>query len=317
MIKAGIFLDIENLSRNGGWGMRYQVVKQLVEAQGAIVLRANAYIAADLDREKDDPDLRRRSEEFRNAVRRNGYHLVIKPVRRYTDEAGVTVLKANADMELAVDALLQADNLDYILLGTGDGDFIRLVRALQNRGKRVDVLGFGNVSFSLKREVDFFFSGFMVPQLLPPPINSDGTERRRGVMYSALEDKGYGFLQTRIGMGIDEYQSDIFCHICDFKYRIDNESFAKLKTYERVLEFDLVKQADGRYKAANVEELDWQGRRRRAGDVEENDNGFTRSSFAGRFHHDSDDGDDFSPGNALSADDVSDSADDEPNGNRF
>jgi uncharacterized LabA/DUF88 family protein/cold shock CspA family protein len=317
MLKAGIFLDIENLSRNGGWGMRYQVVKQLVQAQGAVVLRANAYMAADLDREKDDPDLRRRSEEFRNAVRRTGYHLVIKPVHRYTDEAGVTVLKANADMELAVDALLQADNLDYILLGTGDGDFIRLVRALQNRGKRVDVLGFGNVSFALKREVDFFFSGFMVPQLLPASNNPDGSERHRGVMYSVLEDKGYGFLQKRTGMGIDDFQFDIFCHICDFKYRIDNESFAKLKTYERVLEFDMVRQADGRYKATNVEELDWQGRRRRAaGDGNDNDTSLSRNGLSGKQRPD-DDGNDAPPGNILSADDLSDSDDDEPNGNRL
>ena len=46
MLKAGIFLDIENLSRNGGWGMRYDPIKALVEAQGATVLRANAYIAS-------------------------------------------------------------------------------------------------------------------------------------------------------------------------------------------------------------------------------------------------------------------------------
>jgi len=41
-------------------------------------------------------------------------------------------VKANADLELAVDALLQAENLDYVLLETGDGDFMRLVRALQS-----------------------------------------------------------------------------------------------------------------------------------------------------------------------------------------
>ena len=38
MLKAGIFLDVENLSRNGGWGMRYDVLRELVQAQGAIVL---------------------------------------------------------------------------------------------------------------------------------------------------------------------------------------------------------------------------------------------------------------------------------------
>ena len=40
MLKAGIFLDIENLVRCGGWGIRYGVVRRLAEAQGATVLRA-------------------------------------------------------------------------------------------------------------------------------------------------------------------------------------------------------------------------------------------------------------------------------------
>ena len=50
MLKAGIFLDIENLVRCGGWGIRYRVVRELVEAQGATVLRANAYMAIDSER---------------------------------------------------------------------------------------------------------------------------------------------------------------------------------------------------------------------------------------------------------------------------
>jgi hypothetical protein len=48
MLKAGIFLDMENLMRNGGWGIRYDVVKAMVEGEGAVVLRANAYMAIDL-----------------------------------------------------------------------------------------------------------------------------------------------------------------------------------------------------------------------------------------------------------------------------
>jgi len=51
MLKAGIFLDVENLSRNGGWGIRYEVIKELVAAQGEMtVLRANAYLAVDVER---------------------------------------------------------------------------------------------------------------------------------------------------------------------------------------------------------------------------------------------------------------------------
>jgi uncharacterized LabA/DUF88 family protein len=59
-------------------------------------------------------------------------------------------LAHEADLDLAVDALVQAENLDYILLGTGDGDFVRLVRALQNRGRRVDISVFNDEFLAFK-----------------------------------------------------------------------------------------------------------------------------------------------------------------------
>jgi uncharacterized LabA/DUF88 family protein len=69
----------------------------------------------------------------------------------YVDDEGVLTTKANADMDLAIDAVLQARNLDRIILLTGDGDFIRLVLALQNMGCRVEVIGFNNKVRNLKR----------------------------------------------------------------------------------------------------------------------------------------------------------------------
>ena len=45
MLKAGIFLDMENLAKNGAWGMRLDAIKELVESQGTTILRANAYLA--------------------------------------------------------------------------------------------------------------------------------------------------------------------------------------------------------------------------------------------------------------------------------
>jgi hypothetical protein len=55
MLKAGIFLDLENLSRTGGRGCRYGVIRKLVEAQRAMILRANTYLAIDIAREEADP----------------------------------------------------------------------------------------------------------------------------------------------------------------------------------------------------------------------------------------------------------------------
>lgn len=262
MLKAGIFLDMENLSRNGGWGIRYEIIKELVAAQGEmVVLRANAYLAVDVEREGEDPAYRQRSSDYRAAIRRTGFHLIHKEVCRYRDSEGELVLKANADLDLAVDALLQSDNLDYVLLGSGDGDFLRLVRALQNRGKRVDLLSFANTSSDLVREVDNYFNGFLIPGIVPPEGGRES--RMRGVMHAVHEDRGFGFLTVRTGLGPDDVRYDVFCHISDFTRSgqpMDNVSFASLRSRRAVIEFDLTPTEDGRVKAVNAREFRWAGR---------------------------------------------------------
>jgi uncharacterized LabA/DUF88 family protein/cold shock CspA family protein len=261
LLKAGIFLDVENLSRNGGWGIRYEIIKELVVAQGDMaVLRANAYLAVDVEREAEDPAYRQRSSDYRAAIRRTGFHLIHKEVRRFRDSEGELVLKANADLDLAVDALLQSDNLDYILLGSGDGDFLRLVRALQNRGKRVDLISFANASNDLVREVDNHFNGFLIPDVVPADNQREG--RLRGVLHAVNEEKGFGFMTVRTGLGPDDVRYDVFCHISDVTRNgqtIDNASFAHLKNRRAIIEFDLVPTDDGRVKAVNAKEFRWTG----------------------------------------------------------
>lgn len=236
MLKAGIFLDMENLLRNGGWGMRLDAIKDLVRAQGTTILRANAYLAIDTQRERHDLEYRERSQKYRDRIRLAGFHIVEKEVRRYTNEDGSEVTKANADLDLAVDALLQAENLDYILLGTGDGDFLRLIRALQNKGKRVDAIAFNNVSNELKREVDYYFPGAIIPRVLPIK-----KERVRGILDAVVQDKGFGFLTLRTGHNVTDIESDIFCHISqvtEHEQPITNERFYELSRQGAVLEFE-------------------------------------------------------------------------------
>lgn len=259
MLKAGIFLDVDNLVRNGGWGMRFRAVRELVEARGATVVRANAYMAVDREREAADLEFRKKKKNFRAAIRREGYHLVLKRVQRFRGEVeGETVVKADTDLDLAVDALLQSENLDYVLLGSGDGDFLRLVRALQNRGKRVDLLSFANSNTELVEEVDFHFSGFLYPDLLPP--DKEQPDRARGYMHHVVEDKGYGFLTVQTGLGIDDVRDDVFLHINDFTtgdgQPVSNERFARLRDRGAVVEFDMVTLEDGKVKAANARELE-------------------------------------------------------------
>ncbi len=70
----------------------------------------------------------------------NGFTMVTKPTKEFTDATGRRKIKGNMDIELAVDVMQMADNLDHIIIFSGDGDFRRLVESVQRRGKRVSVV---------------------------------------------------------------------------------------------------------------------------------------------------------------------------------
>jgi uncharacterized LabA/DUF88 family protein len=91
----------------------------------------------------------------------NGYTMVTKPTKEFTDSFGRRKVKGNMDIELSVDAMRLADSLDHIVLFTGDGDFRALVAALQLKGKRVSVISTlqtqpAMVADELRRQADQF-----------------------------------------------------------------------------------------------------------------------------------------------------------------
>lgn len=254
MLKGGIFLDMENLSRCGGWNIRFDAVRRLVEAQGVTVVRANAYMVIDEDREKREDDYFKKKQEYRSVVRRAGFKVALKPIKRFLNEDDEWVFKSNADIDLAIDALLQSENLDYILIGSGDSDFIRLVRALQLRGKRVDLLSFANTDDELRRTVDTHLSGYLYPDILPS-FERRG-ERMRGYLHMVNEEKGFGFLTVQTGLTQSDQRTDVFLHITDVEEELDNREFALLKTHENVIEFTLIETEEGKFQAKDAVILD-------------------------------------------------------------
>ena len=91
----------------------------------------------------------------------NGYTMVTKPTKEFTDATGRRKLKGNMDIELAVDAMELSEYLDHIVLFSGDGDFRSLVEALQHKGKRVSVVSTLTttppmVADELRRQADQF-----------------------------------------------------------------------------------------------------------------------------------------------------------------
>lgn len=199
---VGVYVDVANITMNGGRGMRYDVLRAFAARDGAIPQRLNAYVAFDEARAVEEPEYRRRTIAYYDQLRDYGYKVVQKKIVWYTDEDGTTYPKANVDMSLAVEALLQSAGLDRVILVTGDGDFTQVVTALQNTGARVEVVAFRNVSRALREEADYFMSGYLIPNLLPAggmrvsQIPWGEIESRvRGVCYRFNHESGFGFVR--------------------------------------------------------------------------------------------------------------------------
>ena len=91
----------------------------------------------------------------------NGYKVVTKPAKEFTDSTGRRKIKGNMDIELTIDALELADVVDHYVIFSGDGDFRTLVEALQRRGRKVSVVSTMSsqppmISDDLRRQADHF-----------------------------------------------------------------------------------------------------------------------------------------------------------------
>ncbi len=253
MLKSGIYVDAENIRMCGGYGMRYDVLAELASAGNSTLLRANSYLAEDRERTRDDPEYRQKLYRYHSVIRQCGFKVIKKYVKHFVDDEGILTTKANADMDLAIDALLQARNLDRIILLTGDGDFIRLVLALQNMGCRVEVIGFNYVSNELKEAADNFLSGFLVPGLLPI-VSQNGENRQRGIPINYNPDRGFGFMRyyrlTTEGL----VAQSVFFH-CSKAQDVNDALFLDSAN---IFEFTIVKNPDnsGRTEAWDIQSID-------------------------------------------------------------
>ena len=135
----------------------------------------------------------------------NGYAVVTKPLKEFTDASGRRKFKGNMDIELAVDAMEMAENLDHIVLFSGDGDFRRLSEALQRRGLRVTVVSTIKtqppmIADELRRQADTFLelqdlAPFIArehragPTMAPAPRMADDVEDNDAVEGDDEDDR--------------------------------------------------------------------------------------------------------------------------------
>ena len=134
--KIGLFIDGVNLysaARALGFDIDYRRLLDLFAGKGRLI-RAFYYTAL-LDEQEYSP-----VRPLIDWLDYNGYTMVTKPMKEFTDAFGRRKVKGNIDIELAIDMLEMAPHLDHIVLFSGDGDFRRLVEAVQRRGVRVTVV---------------------------------------------------------------------------------------------------------------------------------------------------------------------------------
>jgi uncharacterized LabA/DUF88 family protein len=155
--RVAVFIDGANLyaaARSLGFDIDYKRLLELFRGKCRLI-RAFYYTALIEDQEYSP------IRPLVDWLDYNGYTMVTKPTKEFTDSQGRRKIKGNMDIELAIDVLEMAQHLDQVVLFSGDGDFRRLVEAVQRKGVRVIVVSTLRsqppmVADELRRQADHF-----------------------------------------------------------------------------------------------------------------------------------------------------------------
>ena len=134
--RLALFIDGANLysaAKALGFDIDYKLLRQEFMSRGKM-LRAFYYTAL---LENDEYSPIRPLVDWLNY---NGFTMVTKAAKEFTDSQGRRKIKGNMDIELTVNAMELAPHVDHIVLFSGDGDFRPMLEALQRQGVRVSVV---------------------------------------------------------------------------------------------------------------------------------------------------------------------------------
>jgi uncharacterized LabA/DUF88 family protein len=155
--RIALFIDGANLHATAkalGFDIDYRRLLKEFEGRGSL-LRAFYYTAIIEDQEYSSV------RPLTDWLSYNGYTVVTKAVKEFTDASGRRKVKGNMDIELAVDAMDLANQIDQMVLFSGDGDFRSLVEAVRRHGVRVTVISTISsqppmIADELRRQADVF-----------------------------------------------------------------------------------------------------------------------------------------------------------------
>ena len=191
--RIALFIDGSNLyaaARALGFDIDYRRLLEAFTDKGKL-LRAFYYTALIEDQEYSP------IRPLVDWLDYNGYSMVTKPTKEFTDDAGRRKLKGNMDIELAIDVMEMAEHLDHAIIFSGDGDFRRLVDAVQRKGVRVSVVSTVRsqppmIADELRRQVDNFIElDDLRARIARVPVNrelQDGAVPRNDDMAPGLSD---------------------------------------------------------------------------------------------------------------------------------
>ena len=134
--RIGLFIDGSNLyaaARSLGFDIDYKRLREEFAGKARLI-RALYYTALIEDQEYSP------IRPLVDWLDYNGYTLITKPTKEFTDSMGRRKVKGDMDIEIAVDMMELADVLDHIVLFSGDGDFRRVTEAVQRKGVLVTVV---------------------------------------------------------------------------------------------------------------------------------------------------------------------------------
>jgi uncharacterized LabA/DUF88 family protein len=191
--RIALFVDGANLY-GAAKGLQFDIdYKRLLEvfARKGILVRAFYYTA--LAEEQEFSPLR----PLIDWLDYNGFTVVTKPLKEYTDAQGRRRVKGNMDIELAIDVMEMSERVDHIVIFSGDGDFRKLVEAVQRRGRRVSVVSTIRtqppmVSDELRRQAD----NFIELDELKAMIAREGGPRSAQAAQERMAERQAQFAQT-------------------------------------------------------------------------------------------------------------------------
>ena len=155
--RMALFIDGANLyaaAKALGFDIDYRRMLELFIDKGQLV-RALYYTA--LMEDQDYSPIR----PLVDWLDYNGFTMVTKPAKEFTDPQGNRKIKGNMDIELAVDVMEMAEHVHHVVIFSGDGDFRSLVEAVQRKGVRVSIVSTTKsqppmVADELRRQADNF-----------------------------------------------------------------------------------------------------------------------------------------------------------------